>query len=248
MFSLKCALLIFCHAFLLFVEICASWKSSFLQLTCAFVTSSVFGSLLNETLAIGALEPLILPFSRFHDWRLEVWERARQTRRSATMASSTGTLIIFTILGPFNKKKPPALHVALFVAVTRRRSCWWFFYNAASTHQYLSPLWWCFDSSLQWLHHHNLHQLVFGDFSSPWSLLGNHHNLHQLVFGSTNWCSRPPKPDWQEGGGKISLVQFCSIAQIIALSYNNISQFCTKHYIFTQTSHNLTRMIILCYY
>ena len=67
-------------------------------------------------------------------------------------------------------------------------------------------------------------------------MLGNHHNPHQLVFGSTNWCSRPPKPDWQEGGGKISLVQLCSIAQIIALSCNNISQICTKYYILTQTT------------
>ena len=76
-------------------------------------------------------------------------------------------------------------------------------------------------------------------------MIGDHHNLHQLVFGSTDWCSGPPEPDRQEGGCNISLLQFRSNAQIIALSYNNIPQFYTKYYIFThQTSHNFTQLIV----
>ena len=48
--------------------------------------------------------------------------------------------------------------------------------------------------------------------------------LTNIIKTSLTLCSPPPEPDWQEGGGNISFVQFRRIAGIIALSLATIMQ------------------------
>ena len=77
-------------------------------------------AVLNETLGIGEPAPLISPFGVSFSGVEKSLEQARLTRRSTIVASSTGTIIIFTILDLSHGRQwkeasqPPALHFGLF--------------------------------------------------------------------------------------------------------------------------------------
>ena len=77
-------------------------------------------AVLNETLGIGEPAPLISLFGVSISGVEKSLEHARLTRRSTIVASSTGTIIIFTILDLSHGRQwkevsqPPALHFGLF--------------------------------------------------------------------------------------------------------------------------------------
>ena len=87
-----------------YLEMCDAQKSGFLQTTdlhfCHFLGTLVrwAAAVLNETLGIGEPAPLISLFGVSISGVEKSLEQARLTRRSTIVASSTGTIMIFTIL------------------------------------------------------------------------------------------------------------------------------------------------------